>query len=95
LLLLSYIVMLALYAQAFGSYAASFLPQSAHTPGKHGFLTAAIVVITAGNIAGAATVARAERGHQPIAPNQCRNLPALVSAWKQWCGFRLHSGGAR
>jgi uncharacterized protein len=61
LLWLSYIVMLALYSQAFGSYAASFLPQSAHTLGKHVFLTAAIVVITAVNIAGASTVARAER----------------------------------
>ncbi len=61
LLWLSYIVMLALYSQAFGSYAASFLPQSAHSLGKHMFLTAAIVVITAVNIAGASTVARAER----------------------------------
>ena len=61
LLWLSYIVMLALYSQAFGSYAASFLPQSAHTLGKHAFLTAAIVLITVVNIAGASTVARAER----------------------------------
>jgi hypothetical protein len=61
LLWLSYIVMLALYSQAFGSYAASFLPQSAHNLGKHVFLTAAIVVITVVNIAGASTVARAER----------------------------------
>ena len=61
LLWLSYIVMLALYSQAFGSYAASFLPQSAHTLCKHVFLTAAIVVITVVNIAGASTVARAER----------------------------------
>ena len=61
LLWLSYIVMLALYSQAFGSYAVSFLPQSAHTLGKHVFLTAAFVVITAVNIAGASTVARAER----------------------------------
>ena len=49
LLWLSYIVMLALYSQAFGSYAASFLPQSAHNLG------------TVVNIAGASTVARAER----------------------------------
>ena len=35
LLWLSYIVMLALYSQAFGSYAASFLPSSAHSLGKH------------------------------------------------------------
>ncbi len=61
LLWLSYIVMLALYSQAFGSYAASFLPLSARTLGKHVLLTAAIVVITAVNIAGASSVARAER----------------------------------
>jgi hypothetical protein len=61
LLWLSYIVMLALYSQAFGSYAASFLPQSAQNLGKHVFLIAAIVVITVVNIAGASTVARAER----------------------------------
>ncbi len=61
LLWLSYIVMLALYSQAFGSYAASFLPQSAHSLGKHVFLTAAIVLITVVNVAGASTVARAER----------------------------------
>ena len=61
LLWLSYIVMLALYSQAFGSYAASFLPASTHTLDKHVFLTAAIAVITVVNITGASTVARAER----------------------------------
>lgn len=61
LLWLSYIVMLALYSQAFGSYAASFLPREYHSLGKHLFLSAAIVLITVVNIAGASTVARAER----------------------------------
>jgi amino acid transporter len=61
LLWLSYIVMLALYAQAFGSYAASFLPDAQHELGKHIFLTAAVVLISALNVAGASTVARAER----------------------------------
>jgi len=61
LLWLSYIVMLALYSQAFGSYAASFLPAPQHELGKHVFLTAAIVLIAVLNVAGAATVARAER----------------------------------
>src|SRR5664279_6648696 len=61
LLWLSYIVMLALYAQAFGSYAASFLPVSSHELGMHVFLSAAIVLIAVLNLAGAATVARAER----------------------------------
>ncbi len=61
LLWLSYIVMLALYAQAFGSYAASFLPDAYHDAGKHAFLTAAVVLIAGLNVAGASTVARAER----------------------------------
>jgi len=62
LLWLSYIVMLALYCQAFGGYAASFLPQDSRSLGRHVFLTAAIVLITGLNVAGAAsTVARSER----------------------------------
>ena len=61
LLWLSYIVMLALYSQAFGSYAASFSLGRFHDVLKHVFLTAAIVVLTVVNIAGAATVARSER----------------------------------
>ncbi|MGB7819477.1 MAG: APC family permease [Ornithinibacter sp.] len=61
LLWLSYIVMLALYAQAFGSYAASFLPAEYHQLGKHLILTAAIVLIAVLNVAGASTVARTER----------------------------------
>ncbi len=61
LLWLSYIVMLALYAEAFGSYAASFLPQASRGLWKHLFLTGAIVAIAALNVAGASTVARAER----------------------------------
>jgi amino acid transporter len=61
LLWLSYIVMLALYSQAFGSYAASFLPAAQHELGKHVFLTVAVVLIAVLNVAGASTVARAER----------------------------------
>ncbi len=61
LLWVSYIVMLALYAQAFGAYAASFLPRSAQGLWKHLFLTAAVVALAALNVAGASTVARAER----------------------------------
>ncbi len=67
LLWLSYIVMLALYSQAFGSYAASFLPQSAHNFGKHVFLTAAIVVITVVNIAGGMIIFLAYEGFELIA----------------------------
>jgi len=61
LLWLSYIVMLALYAEAFGSYAASLLPAGSQEVWKHLFLTMIVVGIAALNVAGASTVARAER----------------------------------
>lgn len=61
LLWLSYIVMLALYSQAFGGYAASFLPTAYHGLGKHLFLTVVLFAITAVNVAGTSTVARTER----------------------------------
>ncbi|MBI1377280.1 MAG: amino acid permease [Frankiales bacterium] len=60
LLWLSYIVMLALYAEAFGSYAASFVPEPGRGLAQHLFLSAIVVLITALNAAGASTVARAE-----------------------------------
>ena len=61
LLWLSYIVMLALYSQAFGSYAASFMPPASRGVARHVLLTAVLVVITLLNVAGASTVARVER----------------------------------
>jgi amino acid transporter len=61
LLWLSYIVMLSLYASAFGSYAASLMPSGAHDVWKHVFLSLVIVGLTALNVADAATVARTER----------------------------------
>ncbi|MGA8245731.1 MAG: APC family permease [Nocardioides sp.] len=61
LLWLSYVVMLALYAQAFGSYAASFLPEAHRATDRHLMLTAVVALIAVLNVAGAATVARAER----------------------------------
>jgi amino acid transporter len=61
LLWLSYIVMLALYASAFGSYAASFFPPASRGFWKHVFLTLAVVAITVLNAAKASTVAGAER----------------------------------
>lgn len=60
LLWISYIVMLALYAQAFGSYGARFLPGES-VLWKHVLLSGAIVAITALNVVGAAAVARSER----------------------------------
>ncbi len=61
LLWLSYVVMLALYSQAFGSYAASFMPRGSRAVGKHAFLTAVVVLVAVLNVAGASTVARAEK----------------------------------
>ncbi|MGB7979940.1 MAG: amino acid permease [Candidatus Nanopelagicales bacterium] len=61
LLWVSYIVMLALYASAFGSYAASFLPEGAIGTGKHVFVTGVLALIAILNVAGASTVARTER----------------------------------
>jgi hypothetical protein len=61
LLWLSYIIMLSLYAYAFGSYAAVFLPPEWQGAGKHIFISLGIVGITALNLLGAAVIGRAER----------------------------------
>jgi amino acid transporter len=60
LLWLSYIVMLSLYAYAFGSYAASFFPSAAQPFWKHLFISAVIVLLSGLNIAGAGVVGRLE-----------------------------------
>jgi amino acid transporter len=60
LLWLSYIVMLSLYAYAFGSYAASFFPESSQLWWKHISLSAAVVLLTLLNVQGADIVGRAE-----------------------------------
>jgi amino acid transporter len=60
LLWISYIVMLALYAEAFGSYGASFF-SAAHAPlAKHLLLSGAVVVIAALNALSADLIGRAE-----------------------------------
>jgi hypothetical protein len=61
LLWLSYIIMLSLYAHAFGSYAGTFLPPEWQPTGKHLFISLAVVVITALNLLGAAAIGLAER----------------------------------
>lgn len=61
LLWVSYIVMLALYAQAFGAYTASFFPPADQGLWKHLSLTVALVALAALNVASATTVARTER----------------------------------
>ena len=60
LLWLSYIVMLSLYSYAFGSYAATFLPSTWQSLGKHFFITISILGITGLNLANAKVVGRAE-----------------------------------
>jgi len=60
LLWLSYIVMLSLYAFAFGSYGASFFPQAAQPFWRHVFITAIVVILTGLNALNAEVVGKAE-----------------------------------
>ncbi len=60
LLWLSYIVMLSLYAYAFGSYGASFFPEAIQAVWKHILISGAIVLFTGLNIMGAKTVGKSE-----------------------------------
>lgn len=60
LLWLTYIIMLSLYANAFGSYAASLAGAAGGPVMKHVFLALAILVLTALNVAGSGAVGRAE-----------------------------------
>lgn len=62
LLWMSYVIMLSLYASAFGSYASSLLPGDGGPLSRHLFLSAAILVLTLLNALGAAVVGRAETG---------------------------------
>jgi amino acid transporter len=60
LLWLSYIIMVSLYAFAFGSYGAALLPASIHPLSKHLLTSIAIIVITVLNLFSAETIAKAE-----------------------------------
>ena len=60
LLWLGYIVMLSLYAYAFGSYGATFLPAGLQGPGKHALISLAVVAITGLNLMSADVIAKAE-----------------------------------
>jgi hypothetical protein len=60
LLSISYIIMLSLYAHAFGSYGASFLPDSWQAIGSHVLLSAAVIALTVLNIVGSRAVGEAE-----------------------------------
>jgi amino acid transporter len=60
LLWLSYVVMLALYASAFGSYGASFFGGEAQVAVKHLLITGSVLAITALNLMAAEVIGRAE-----------------------------------
>ncbi len=60
LLWLSYVVMLSLYALAFGSYGATFLPDSWHATGKHALISLSVILITGLNLFSAGVIGKAE-----------------------------------
>ena len=60
LLWLSYIVMLSLYAYAFGSYGASFFPLAVQPFWKHVFISAVVVLLSGLNVLSAGVVGRLE-----------------------------------
>ena len=62
LLWLSYIVMLSLYAQAFGGYGATFLPADWQAAGRHVLIVVVIVAISLLNLLSANIIGRAETG---------------------------------
>lgn len=60
LLWLSYIVMLSLYAYAFGSYGSTFFPQSIQSVSRHILISGIVVLLTLVNIFGAKLVGKSE-----------------------------------
>jgi amino acid transporter len=60
LLWLSYIIMLSLYAYAFGSYGASFFPAASQSLWRHIFISGVVIIFTFLNILGARAVGRSE-----------------------------------
>ena len=60
LLWLSYVVMLSLYAFAFGSYGATFLPQAWQAIGKHALISFSVITIGGLNLLSAEWIGKAE-----------------------------------
>jgi amino acid transporter len=60
LLWLSYVVMLSLYALAFGGYGATFLPEAWQTTGKHALISLSVILITGLNLLSAEWIGKAE-----------------------------------
>ena len=90
LLWLSYIVMHALYAEAFGSYAASFLPEASRGLGKHVLLTGAV-----GHASDAAGLTRTGsaytgRGWLRAWRTRCRSSSSRLSRYPSWPWVQPH-----
>lgn len=60
LLWLSYVVMLSLYAFAFGSYGSTFLPDAWQAIGKHGLISLSVIAIAVLNLLSAELIGKAE-----------------------------------
>jgi amino acid transporter len=60
LLWLSYVVMLSLYALAFGSYGATFLPEPWQAIGRHGLISLSVIMISGLNLLSAEVIGKAE-----------------------------------
>jgi len=60
LLWLSYVVMVSLYAFAFGNYGATFLPPAWRATGTHALISLSVLLIAALNLLGAKWIGRAE-----------------------------------
>ena len=60
LLWLSYVVMLSLYAFAFGSYGATFLPDAWQAVGKHALISLSVITIAGLNLLSAELIGKAE-----------------------------------
>ena len=60
LLWLSYVVTTSLYAYAFGSYGATFLPEGSQSVGNHVLITAVVIAMTLLNVFSARLIAMAE-----------------------------------
>ena len=60
LLWLSYVVMMSLYAFAFGSYGSTFLPAAWHATGKHVLISLSVILIAGLNLLSAEVIGKAE-----------------------------------
>jgi amino acid transporter len=60
LLWISYLVMLSLYAYAFGSYGATFFPEASQLVAKHLLISLGVIVITGLNVLGSAAIGKVE-----------------------------------